>query len=180
MTLWRLKLRVESRSENFSKIDKILSICEHRKDHSSQFHEGIPDLDLLKKGILWQSSISSRKNVELIYKPLLLLSLCLYFCPNLQIFQRLQPHDLQLKRYGWWELLINLCSGGRGGSRGRVQGVGTPSPPFEMTCGFLIQLVFCKKKKTTWFIGVEVEQETSAPPPKKNSGSAPGWINTVA
>ena len=25
-----------------------------------------------------------------------------------------------------------------------------------------------------WFIGVEVEQETSAPPPKKNSGSAPG------
>ena len=24
-----------------------------------------------------------------------------------------------------------------------------------------------------WFIGVEVEQETSAPPPKKNSGSAP-------
>ena len=44
----------------------------------------------------------------------------------------------------------------------------------EMTCGFLIQLVFCKKKKRTmWFIGVEVEQETSAPPPKKNPGSAP-------
>ena len=38
--------------------------------------------------------------------------------------------------------------------------------PPEMTCGFLIQLVFCKKK-TMWFIGVEVEQETSAPPPKK-------------
>ena len=47
-----------------------------------------------------------------------------------------------------------------------------PPPPLEMTCGFLIQLVFCKKKKM-WFIGVEVEQETSAPPPKKNSGSAP-------
>ena len=47
------------------------------------------------------------------------------------------------------------------------------TPP-EMTCGFLIQLVFCKKKKTTWFIGVEVEQETSAAPPKKNTGSAPG------
>ena len=31
-----------------------------------------------------------------------------------------------------------------GGSRGRVQGVRTPH---EMTCGFLIQLVFCKKKK---------------------------------
>ena len=48
----------------------------------------------------------------------------------------------------------------------------TPPPPPEMTCGFLIQLVFCKKK-TMWFIGVEVQQETSAPPPKKNPGSAP-------
>ena len=28
------------------------------------------------------------------------------------------------------------------------------------------------QKKTVWFIGVEVEQETSAPPPKKNPGSA--------
>jgi len=45
----------------------------------------------------------------------------------------------------------------RGGSRGRVQGLRTPPPP---------QLVFCKKK-TMWFIGVEVEQETSAPSPKK-------------
>ena len=33
----------------------------------------------------------------------------------------------------------------RGGSRGRVQGVHTPPPP-EITCGFLIQLVFWKKK----------------------------------
>ena len=65
---------------------------------------------------------------------------------------------------------INVFS--RGGSRGRVQGVRTLPPPPEMTCGFLIQLVFCKKK-TMWFIGVEVEQETSAPPPKKNPGSAP-------
>ena len=65
-----------------------------------------------------------------------------------------------------------------------MQGVGTPPPPPEMTCGFLIQLVFCekkkKKKKTMWFIGVEVEQEKSAPSPKKNPGSAPdawstGW-----
>ena len=46
------------------------------------------------------------------------------------------------------------------------------TPPPEMTCGLLIQLVFCQKK-TMWFIGVEVEQETSAPPPKKNPGSAP-------
>ena len=27
-----------------------------------------------------------------------------------------------------------------------------------------------------WFIGVEAEQETSAPPPKKNPGSAPGVV----
>ena len=53
-----------------------------------------------------------------------------------------------------------------GGSRGRVQGVRTLPP--EVTCGFLIQLVFCKKKiKTMWFISVKVKQETSAPPPKK-------------
>ena len=49
---------------------------------------------------------------------------------------------------------------------------GCAPPSSEMTCGFLIQLVFCKKK-TMWFIGVEVEQETSALPPKKNPGSAP-------
>ena len=48
-----------------------------------------------------------------------------------------------------------------------------------MTCGFLIQLVFCNKnknknkQKTMWFICVEVELETSAPPPKKSPGSAP-------
>ena len=28
-------------------------------------------------------------------------------------------------------------------------------------------------KKTMWFISVEVEQETSAPPPKKHPGFAP-------
>ena len=62
----------------------------------------------------------------------------------------------------------------RGGSRGRVQGVRTSPPPlprddlrFSNTTGIL------RKKKTMWFIGVEVEQETSAPPPKKNPGSAP-------
>ena len=64
----------------------------------------------------------------------------------------------------------------RGESRGRVQGVRTPSPPSpEMTCGFLLQLVFCKKK-TMWFIGAEVEQETSAPPPKKNLGPTPDSV----
>ena len=47
----------------------------------------------------------------------------------------------------------------------------TPSPRddlrFSNTTGIL------QKKKTMWFTGVEVEQETSAPPPKKNPGSAP-------
>ena len=57
-----------------------------------------------------------------------------------------------------------------GGCRGCV-------PPrdnlrFSNTTGIL-------PKKTMRFIGVEVEQETSAPPPKKNPGSAPAddiWI----
>ena len=35
---------------------------------------------------------------------------------------------------------------GRGGSRGEGAG-GVHPPPPEMICGFLIQLVFCKKKK---------------------------------
>ena len=60
-----------------------------------------------------------------------------------------------------------------GGCRGCA-----PSPP-EMTCGFLITLVFCKRK-TMWFIGVEVEQETSALPPKKKSWIRPwGVIESV-
>ena len=43
-----------------------------------------------------------------------------------------------------------------------------------MTSGFLIKTgILRKRKKTMWFIGVEVEQEMSAPPPKKNPGSAP-------
>ena len=40
---------------------------------------------------------------------------------------------------------------------------------FSDTTGILQK----KNKKTMWIIGVEVEQETSAPPPKKNPGSAP-------
>ena len=60
----------------------------------------------------------------------------------------------------------------RGGSRGRVQGVRTPPPQddlrFSNTTGILQKI-----KKTMWFIGVEVQQETSAPPPNKNPGSAP-------
>ena len=60
--------------------------------------------------------------------------------------------------------------------QGRIQGEGAggvqppPTPwddlQFSNTTGIL-------PKKTMWFIGVEVEQKTSAPPPKKNPGSAP-------
>ena len=43
--------------------------------------------------------------------------------------------------------------------------------PFSNTTGIL------QKKKTMWFIGVEVEQETSTPPPKKYPGSAPALFH---
>ena len=64
------------------------------------------------------------------------------------------------------------CAAGGGGGGGGGAPPPPPPPPPEMTCGFLIQLVF-RKKKTMRFIGVEVEQETSAPPPRKDPGSAP-------
>ena len=60
----------------------------------------------------------------------------------------------------------------RGGSRGRVQGVRTPPRHdlrFSNTTGIL-------RKKTMWFISVEVEKETSAPPPKKKSWIRPWFI----
>ena len=57
-----------------------------------------------------------------------------------------------------------------GGSRGRVQGLRTP--PVRWPVVFQYNW-YSAKKKTMWFIGVEIEQETSAPPPKKNPGSAP-------
>ena len=47
----------------------------------------------------------------------------------------------------WYERLSVpdvFGSGHRGRSTERVQGVCTPLP--EMACGFLLQLVFCKKK----------------------------------
>ena len=59
------------------------------------------------------------------------------------------------------QLLIKLSVlRGRGGSGGKVKEVPTPPPPPEITSGFLIQLVFCKKEK-----------KPCAQPPKKNLGS---------
>ena len=75
-----------------------------------------------------------------------------------------------LYKQGARKVIFKACHLGKpmGGSRGRVQGKRTPPPP-EMTCGFLIQLVFCKKKPVVYWCW----QETSAPPPKKNPRSAP-------
>ena len=79
----------------------------------------------------------------------------------------------------WYERLSVpdvFGSGHRGGSTERVQGVRTPPPGdglrFSFTTGIL-------QKKKLWFIGVEVEQETKAPPPKKNPGSAPGRCQPI-
>ena len=55
----------------------------------------------------------------------------------------------------------------RGGSRGRVQGVHTPPPHPWDDLRFSNTTDILPKKKTMWFIGIEVEQETSAPLLKK-------------
>ena len=60
------------------------------------------------------------------------------------------------------------------GARGLQAPTPPPPPPsddlrFSNTTGIL-------PKKTMWFIGVEVEQETSASRPKKNPGSAPANV----
>ena len=52
-----------------------------------------------------------------------------------------------------------------GGCRGCAPPLPWDDLRFSNTTGIL--------QKTIWFIGVEVEQETSAAPPKKNPGSAP-------
>ena len=55
-----------------------------------------------------------------------------------------------------------------------MQGLRTPPPPAPLDdLRFSNTTSILQKKKTIWFIGVEVEQETSAPSPKKNPGSAP-------
>ena len=57
----------------------------------------------------------------------------------------------------------------RGGSRGRVQGLRTPPP--EMTCSFLIQLVFCKKKKLCGLSVLKQNKRRVHPLLKKKTGS---------
>ena len=53
----------------------------------------------------------------------------------------------------------------------------TPPPPEVPRVSKYNRAYGKKKKKTMWFIGVEVEHETCAPPPKKNPGSAPETLS---
>ena len=56
-----------------------------------------------------------------------------------------------------------------GGCRGCAPPLPRDDLRFSNTTGIL-------RKKTMWFTGFEVEQETSAPPFKKNPGSAPAFL----
>ena len=51
---------------------------------------------------------------------------------------------------------------------GGGRGCAPSPPPHSDDLRFSNKTGILQKKKTMWFIGVEVEQETSAPPPKKN------------
>ena len=99
--------------------------------------------------------------VAKVFRPIIYEQLYLYKTMN-SFLTRYQscflPCIPRLRRGGLGE----GCGGGGGAA---------PRPLPEMTCVFLIQLVFYKKK-TMWYIGVEVELETSKLPPRKNPGSA--------
>ena len=61
-----------------------------------------------------------------------------------------------------------------------MQGVRTPPPLPRDDLRFSNTTGIPQNKNTMWFIGVEVQQETSAPPPKKkNPGSAPDAMMAV-
>ena len=59
--------------------------------------------------------------------------------------------------------------GGGGGGRGAPP----PPPPRDDLRFSNITGILQKKYIYMWFISIAVEQETSAPPPKKSPGSAP-------
>ena len=65
---------------------------------------------------------------------------CAYCLANTRI--RIEHHHSSIKPDVRTKEMKNQQTDSRGGSRGRVQGCATPP---EMTCGFLIQLVFCQK-----------------------------------
>ena len=73
------------------------------------------------------------------------------------------PSSKSYVKFRFFDQYVQVLIRFKGGSRERVSN----------TTGIL------PKKKTMWFIGVEVEQETSAPPPKKNPGSAPAFKKCI-
>ena len=60
-----------------------------------------------------------------------------------------------------------------GADLGEGAGGAPPLPPPPRDDLRLSNTTGILQKKNMWFIGVEVKQETSAPPPKKSPGSAP-------
>ena len=75
-------------------------------------------------------------------------------------------------------LMINFARNNTGADLGGGCRGCAPPPPwddlwFSNTTGIL------QKKKTMWFIGVEVEQETNTPPPKKKSWIRPCNTSTL-
>ena len=100
------------------------------------------------------------------------------------MFLRTRYHLIFCKPFPWivhWGIYYQLgfhvwseiAGSNRGRSRGRVQLCAPPAPSwddlrFSNTTGILQQ-------KTMWFICVQLEQETSAPPPKKESWIRP-WV----
>ena len=74
---------------------------------------------------------------------------------------------------GCWGCARPPPPGGGGGFLGLGGGGAPPPPPLKWPAVFQYNW-YSAKNIYMWFIGVEIEQETSAPPPKKNPGSAPG------
>ena len=66
-----------------------------------------------------------------------------------------------------------------GADLGVGSGGAYPPPPPRWPAVFQCNW-YSAKKKTMWFIGVEVEQETSAPLPTKNTGSAPAFWGPIS
>ena len=140
----------------------------------------VDDDDPMTPTIWWINSQSSRSNIDgrLSWcQPslLLILSRC---CPNAclhctKVWNRTYPiFEAKLRYRNCAKITVLMCEPGAVlGGGGRACALSPP--PHSDDLRFSNKTGILQKKKTIWFIGVEVEQETSAPPPKKNPGSAP-------